>query len=308
MSNTDATQIALFEHLDEASRERVLQLAQACEFVQGEAIFHEGDEGDAFYLITEGEVVIEKALGDAEAVKVLARLQPGAFFGELALVSDAKRSAAARAAGPVRLLRIRREDFRRTLDADPRLASSLLLSLLLVTGERLRTTSIELTLLYEVSQMLAAAERAEVFSGVLSRLREILRAQGAMLILRNPYTEAYEAAAHCGNPGPLFHRLPSASLPPFAASAWDKPRGSRDPAADLGDGERAAALAVPIRAAGGTCGILLLTGGGLELSARTEVLAETVGTQIGQALERLRRAEEERGRDHLQRRYVDPFG
>lgn len=59
----------------------------------GEQIFAEGSDGRHMYIVLEGEVRILKqtAAGAAE----IGRVGVGAIFGELALVSDLKRSATA---------------------------------------------------------------------------------------------------------------------------------------------------------------------------------------------------------------------
>jgi CRP-like cAMP-binding protein len=60
----------------------------------GAVIFGEGASGDLMYVILEGEVEILK---DAQAgsAKVLSTLGKGEFFGEMALIDDGPRSAAA---------------------------------------------------------------------------------------------------------------------------------------------------------------------------------------------------------------------
>jgi len=57
----------------------------------GESVFEQGDPGDRFYVIAEGEV---ETLIDGALVR---RLGPGAFFGELALLTRKPRSATVRA-------------------------------------------------------------------------------------------------------------------------------------------------------------------------------------------------------------------
>ena len=64
-------------------------------FYQGEVIFEEGQEGDTVYVIRSGSVEISLTRENKKVV--LARLGDGNCFGEMASVSSAKRSAAARA-------------------------------------------------------------------------------------------------------------------------------------------------------------------------------------------------------------------
>ncbi len=83
-------------------------------FYAGQKIFSEGDRGDRAYLIQEGTVEIVKN----EAV--LARLNKGEIFGEMALVDDQPRMATARAGSDVSVVIIGREAFREKLQkADP---------------------------------------------------------------------------------------------------------------------------------------------------------------------------------------------
>lgn len=79
-------------------------------FEAHEIIFDQGDRGDRLYIIVDGEVeVVKKEPGRGEVV--LARLGPGECFGEMALVSDLPRMAAARSRTGVNLLTVDRGAF-----------------------------------------------------------------------------------------------------------------------------------------------------------------------------------------------------
>ncbi len=81
----------------------------------GETLFHEGDPGDALYVIAEGELAVLGAGapggsspgGGGPGVE-LARLGPGQFLGEVALMTDQPRSATVTAIVDSELLRIDR--------------------------------------------------------------------------------------------------------------------------------------------------------------------------------------------------------
>ncbi len=87
----------------------------------GEILFRAGDRSSTLYIVSEGEVIVEAATG-AE----LARLAPGAFFGEVALITDLPRSATIRAAGQVELLAIDREVIRGLIADHPTVLGVLL--------------------------------------------------------------------------------------------------------------------------------------------------------------------------------------
>ncbi len=71
----------------------------------GEEVVSQGDDGDRFYLIDEGEVeVIEDGVFKRTLVA-------GDGFGEIALLRDVPRTATVRATAPIRLLALEREDF-----------------------------------------------------------------------------------------------------------------------------------------------------------------------------------------------------
>jgi CRP-like cAMP-binding protein len=86
------------------------------ELKPGDVLFHEGEEADAAYSIVDGRIRILKESANNTLMAVLG---PGALIGEMALLHDAPRSAAAVAAGEqkVQLLRLGREEFLRIVSS-----------------------------------------------------------------------------------------------------------------------------------------------------------------------------------------------
>lgn len=75
----------------------------------GQAVFRQGELGDRLYLILSGEVdVVRDEAGES---RVLARLGPGQWFGEMALVHHTIRSADVRCVSPLDVLSLPREEF-----------------------------------------------------------------------------------------------------------------------------------------------------------------------------------------------------
>ncbi|KAF0974068.1 hypothetical protein FDP41_006678 [Naegleria fowleri] len=89
---------------------------------KGRYIIRQGDRGDAFYIIIEGEVVVKKKanLSDINAPEEeLTRLSVGDYFGEIALLTDQTRQASVcipeDATENVKLVRLNRKDFKSLL-------------------------------------------------------------------------------------------------------------------------------------------------------------------------------------------------
>ena len=82
------------------------------EYPAGANIICEGDDGQSFYLIREGEVKCTKVGIDKE---VSDRLGEGAFFGELALLSADKRAATVTTTKKTTVLTLGRAEFTRLL-------------------------------------------------------------------------------------------------------------------------------------------------------------------------------------------------
>jgi CRP/FNR family transcriptional regulator, cyclic AMP receptor protein len=75
----------------------------------GQVIFKEDDLEDTMYFIKEGRVEISKKMGDAD--QVIALLGPNDFFGEMALLSKAPRSATAKAVRETTVIAFNRKQF-----------------------------------------------------------------------------------------------------------------------------------------------------------------------------------------------------
>ena len=67
-------------------------------YATNDTLFNEGDKADGLYLIRRGSVTVSRAIGTKEIV--LSYVAAGNYVGEMALMSDAPRSATIRAAAP----------------------------------------------------------------------------------------------------------------------------------------------------------------------------------------------------------------
>ncbi|KAL6420249.1 hypothetical protein ACFW04_014861 [Cataglyphis niger] len=99
----------LFAHLDENERSDIFDAMFPVTFLPGEAIIRQGDEGDNFYVIDQGEVEI---FVNGELATTIGE---GGSFGELALIYGTPRAATVRAKTDVKLWGIDRDSYRRIL-------------------------------------------------------------------------------------------------------------------------------------------------------------------------------------------------
>jgi NADH dehydrogenase len=78
-------------------------------FEPGEEVFHQGDLGDALYIILDGEV--EVLIGEGEEQRSVTRMGRGEFFGEMAILQQRPRSATIRCTQATTLLALPKNDF-----------------------------------------------------------------------------------------------------------------------------------------------------------------------------------------------------
>ncbi len=90
----------------------------------GDIVFSEYEPGEQFYLIQNGRVQITKIMGALE--KTIDILQPGEFFGEMAILEEAPRSATAVCLDDCKLLEFNRANFEILMKGQPQIALQLL--------------------------------------------------------------------------------------------------------------------------------------------------------------------------------------
>ena len=95
----------LFAGLPSEALESLVEHLQLVPLEADQVLFYEGDPGDALYGIVEGEVSVA---AEGPPRVEMARLGPGSFIGEVALMTDQPRSATVSATQPTELLRIDR--------------------------------------------------------------------------------------------------------------------------------------------------------------------------------------------------------
>ena len=120
--------IPLFAHLTDEELARMGELTRQRTHPKGSIILFEDDPGDALYVVIKGQVKVVLIGEDGREV-ILATLADGDFFGEMSLIDDEPRSAHVIAMEDSNLLVLRRHDFQRCLEDNPRIALGLLRAL-----------------------------------------------------------------------------------------------------------------------------------------------------------------------------------
>lgn len=128
--------VPLFADLKGSELKRLLRIMHERTYQPGEVIFREGDPGAGMYIIKRGvvSIVIRVAGGERE----IAKLTDRQFFGEMALLEDAPRSASSVAADRTELIGFFEPDLETLLERDAKLGSKVLWNLAKLMATRVR--------------------------------------------------------------------------------------------------------------------------------------------------------------------------
>lgn len=100
-----------FRRLPAANVEQLLHRLEPILVHAGNVIIRQGDAGDYFYMIDQGIALVTRNPDNDEDSIEMAELNPGASFGEAALISDNPRNATVSMMSDGILLRLSKEDF-----------------------------------------------------------------------------------------------------------------------------------------------------------------------------------------------------
>ena len=96
----------LFQSLSRGDLVQLAKVTEDLEVEEGKTLAREGEIGQEFFVIVDGEVSVTK---DEQEIRTLG---PGDFFGEIALLKDVRRTATVRAKTPLRFFVLTRQGFR----------------------------------------------------------------------------------------------------------------------------------------------------------------------------------------------------
>lgn len=115
----------LFVSMSELEFNAVTAFLERRHYKKGEVIFSEGDLGQEMFILLTGHVVATVRLGKDKWRKIY-DFEPGRFFGEMAIIEDAPRSATCTATEDTDVLVLQGLDFYRLIFEHPMIALKLL--------------------------------------------------------------------------------------------------------------------------------------------------------------------------------------
>jgi len=125
--------VPLFSGASKAELAKIAAIADQVDLPAGKTMIKEGDSGREFFALIDGTAEVTQG-----GQKIGKMMGPGDFFGEIALVSKAPRTATITTTSPVRALVITDRAFRQLLEHSPEIAVVVLTAL----AERLAPTSL----------------------------------------------------------------------------------------------------------------------------------------------------------------------
>ena len=134
------SKIPLFEGLSHRELQEVDRLLQHKTYQSGELIFQQDNPGVGLFIVVTGSVEVKHEEDDGTVLE-LATAKPGEFFGELALLDDAPRTASAVAVDQTSVVALFRTDLLALSETRPRLGVKILMQLSQIVAERLRRTN-----------------------------------------------------------------------------------------------------------------------------------------------------------------------
>ena len=117
--------VTLFRSLSKKHLVALGRFAAVQHYAPGQVIVRQGDPGMGLFVVTSGRAEVRHAGGGGEE-RVIRTLAQGEYFGEMALLDDAPRSASVVAVEPTECLSLTKWHFLAELETHPEMALPLL--------------------------------------------------------------------------------------------------------------------------------------------------------------------------------------
>ena len=119
-----------FKGLSDDELQKMATVTHLSAYPPDHVLCHEGAYEDIFYILADGNAVTTKHISEEEGERVLRMAGRGDFFGEMALIQNAPRSATVRTTTDCTVLEMGKKDFETMLSRSPRMAISIIRSTL----------------------------------------------------------------------------------------------------------------------------------------------------------------------------------
>jgi CRP/FNR family cyclic AMP-dependent transcriptional regulator len=183
--------ISLFADLSESDREAINKLAVTRSYAKNTLVMCEGDRSDSLYIVLTGKVKV--FLSDEEGKEVTLNTQgPGEYFGELAMLDEAPRSASVVTVEDTKLAVVSKAAFDECLEKNPKIALTLIRGL----ARRLR----------EVTENVRNLALMDVYGRVARTLLDLAEDKGGKQVISQKLTQR-EIASMVGASREMVSRI-----------------------------------------------------------------------------------------------------
>jgi len=134
----------IFSDLEEAELDILTSRMKRAQFAMGETVFREGEDGDTMYVILDGLINISVPLENGAALS-LATMEKGNFFGDMAIIENAPRSATCKVIEDCDLIALNRSDFYDIIRHHPETALKILYRMMNIMAERFKASGAALS-------------------------------------------------------------------------------------------------------------------------------------------------------------------
>ncbi|MDA8132881.1 MAG: cyclic nucleotide-binding domain-containing protein [Elusimicrobia bacterium] len=130
--------ISLFEGISKRNLIHVLESLQERTYLKGETIFAQGDIGRALFIVFSGKIALARLDPVTQKTETIATVNPGEFFGEMALLEEMPRTATAIAAEETKVFMLFKIKLDSLLFARPKIGVYIAAQLAKILSARLR--------------------------------------------------------------------------------------------------------------------------------------------------------------------------
>lgn len=162
--------IPVFAELRDVDLQALVAVLRPCRLPVGGQLFDQGDPGGTMHLLARGELSVRWQDGVSNQEIEVARIGPGEFVGEMALLDLGPRSAGVVARRESLLYELAVEDLMLLEDSSPAAASAVLAAVTTLLGDRIRHVNRQMEAILEGHEATLAEPDNATDSGVFGRL------------------------------------------------------------------------------------------------------------------------------------------